>query len=54
MGPLGDNARAGLVRLRQAHTYAREAAADMWDFALEIGVLYDAGLTVNDLRWLVA
>ena len=33
---------------------AREASVDLWDFALEIDKLYATGLTVSDLRWLVA
>lgn len=46
--------RAGLELLRQAYLYAMDAGVDYWDFALEIDRLYEAGLTINDLRWLVA
>lgn len=47
------NLRAGLALLRQAHLYALDAGADLWDFALENDHLYRVGLTINDLRWLV-
>ena len=53
--PLIDaNLRAGLALLRQAHLYALDAGADLWDFALENDHLYETGLTISDLRWLVA
>jgi len=53
--PLIDaNLRAGLALLRQAYLYALDAGADLWDFALENDHLYETGLTINDLRWLVA
>ena len=32
----------------------QDAGADLWDFALEIDTLFQAGLTTSDLRWLVA
>jgi hypothetical protein len=52
--PIGDNARVALGLLRQACTCAEDAGADLWDFALEIGKLFDTGLTISALRWLVA
>src|SRR5271157_6088775 len=53
--PLIDaNLRAGLALLRQAHLYALDAGADVWDFALENDHLYETGLTISDLRWLIA
>jgi hypothetical protein len=52
--PIDDNARVALGLLRQACTCAENAGADLWDFALEIGRLLDTGLTISDLRWLVA
>jgi hypothetical protein len=52
--PIDGNSRVALALLRQAYTYAQDAGADLWDFALEIEKLYLAGLTINDLRWLVA
>lgn len=52
--PLGENLRAGLALLRQAYAYAQDAGADLRDFALEINELYETGLMISDLRWLVA
>ena len=43
----------GLSLLRQGLLYSRELNRDIWDFAVEIGALRRAGLTTNDLRWLV-
>jgi hypothetical protein len=45
---------AGLTLMRQAYLYAQDAGVDLWDFALEIDYLYESGLTISDLRWLVA
>jgi hypothetical protein len=52
--PIDDNTRVGLALLSQAFACARDAGADLWDFALEINTLYETGLTISDLRWLVA
>jgi len=53
--PLIDaNLRAGLALPRQAHLYALDAGTDLWDFALENDHLYETGLTISDLRWLIA
>ncbi len=49
-----DHFRSGLPRLWQAYRYAKDAGASPWDFALEIDTLFEAGLTVSDLRWMVA
>jgi hypothetical protein len=46
--------RVGLALLSQAFAYAHDAGGDLWDFALEIDRLYQTGLTISDLRWLVA
>ena len=51
--PIDDNLRPALALLRHAYDCARDAHAAAWDFALEIGELYEAGLTITDLRWLV-
>jgi hypothetical protein len=40
--------------LRHAFICAQDAGADVWDFAVEIAALYETGLTISDLRWLVA
>jgi hypothetical protein len=52
--PIGDNARVALGHLRQACTCAEDAGAELWDFALEIGKLFEAGLSISVLRWLIA
>jgi hypothetical protein len=52
--PIDGNSRVALGLLGQAYTCAQDAGADLWDFALEIARLFDAGLTISVLRWLVA
>jgi hypothetical protein len=52
--PIPKTLRAGLSLLRQAYVYAQDAGAALWDFALENDHLYATGLTISDLRWLVA
>jgi hypothetical protein len=52
--PIDHNLRAGLTLLWQAHIYAQDAAAELWDFALESDELYETELTITDLPWLVA
>ena len=45
----------GLLRLFEARLEAIDAGRDLWEFAVEIGVLRAAeGLTEPDLRWLAA
>ena len=51
---IADNSRVALGLLSQAYTFAQDAGAELWDFALEIHRLLEAGLTICDLRWLVA
>ena len=51
--PIGEGIRAALTLLRHARDCALDAQAPAWDFALEIGQLYAAGLTITDLRWMV-
>jgi hypothetical protein len=46
--------RVGLALLSQAFAYARDAGENLWDFALRIDRLYETGLTISDLRWLLA
>ena len=43
-----------ITLLLQARQYADDARSDIWNFAVEIGDLYQVGLTKNDLRWLIA
>jgi hypothetical protein len=52
--PIDDNLLAGLAILWRAYTYAQDADADVWDFALRIDRLHNAGLSISDLHWLVA
>jgi len=51
--PISAGVRAALALLRRALDCAEDAKAPPWDFALEIGQLYAAGLTITDLRWMV-
>jgi hypothetical protein len=46
--------RAAIVRLAEACNYARETHSDLWDFAVEIDALKAAGVSFDELRWLVA
>jgi hypothetical protein len=52
--PIDDNLCTALMLLRYAYECARDTHAAHWDFALEISKLYEVGLTITDLRWLVA
>lgn len=52
--PIADNLCVALTLLRHAYDCARDTNATPWDFALEISELYEVGLTITDLRWLVA
>lgn len=45
--------QTGLNILLAAFDYAAELHRDVWDFAVEIGELRDAGLRGADLRWLL-
>jgi hypothetical protein len=51
---ISDGIRAALALLTRARDCADDVSADRWDFGLEIGQLYAAGLTITDLRWMVA
>lgn len=37
----------------EAKLYARQLGCDVWEFAVDIGSFHRAGLSNNDLRWLV-
>jgi hypothetical protein len=52
--PFNAGSTAALALLWHAHNCAQDAGTDLWDFALETVTLYEAGLTISDLRWLVA
>ncbi len=45
---------AGLALLRVAWERAKAANSDPWQFAVEIKALRSAGLSPNDLRWLLS
>jgi hypothetical protein len=45
--------QAAIVQLAEAHDYARDVRADLWQYAVEIDCLTRLGLTADDLRWLV-
>jgi hypothetical protein len=51
--PVSRGLRSALALLQHALDCAKDAQAPPWDFALEIGHLYAAGLTITDLRWMV-
>jgi hypothetical protein len=45
--------QAALHLLLEAYEYAHELQRNVWDFAVEIGGLRRAGITVSGFRWLV-
>jgi len=45
---------AGVSQLLQAFDYATDVGGDVWDFAIEISELRDAGMITSDFRWLVS
>jgi hypothetical protein len=51
--PISAGIRAALALLQRARECAQDAQAPPWDFALEVGQLYAAGLTITDLRWMI-
>lgn len=50
--PISPRIRAALALLMEAHEYARDAACEVWDFAVEIQELRTIGLCRSDFRWL--
>jgi hypothetical protein len=51
---IGENLRAGLALLWRAYLCAQDTGVNVWEFALRTGRLYEAGMTDNDLHWMVA
>jgi len=51
---IDEGLRAGLALLWRAYICAQATGANMWDFALRAGRLYEAGMTSSDLRWMIA
>src|SRR5437588_11667436 len=45
--------RLALALLHEAYDLAQAVQRDVWQFALEIGRLWAAGVTNTDLRWLL-
>jgi hypothetical protein len=45
--------RRALAGLDDAFAYSRDLGVDVWTFAVELDLLHEAGLTDNDLRWLI-
>lgn len=50
----GSRIWAALAELAKARDLARDAGCDPWQFAVEIDVLLDLGITIHDLRRLAA
>jgi hypothetical protein len=48
-----DKFRPALQLLLEAFDYAAQTSGDRWEFAVEIGKLWELGLSPNDVRWLV-
>jgi hypothetical protein len=51
---IDESLRAGLAVLWRAYICAQYTDTNVWDFALRIGRLYDAGMTNSNLRWMVS
>jgi len=51
---IDEGLRAGLALLWRAYICTQATGANMWDFAMRTGRLYEAGVTSTDLRWMVA
>src|SRR4051795_11759741 len=49
----GPTAPSALGLLLEGYDYARQLERDVWEFAVEIRCLLEAGLTHNDVRWLL-
>ena len=45
--------RPGLAELLKAYNYSKQLTRGAWDFAVEIGVLTDNGLSNSEFRWLI-
>ena len=45
--------QAVLVKLAEAHDYARDVECDPWQYAVEIDRLKALGATTSDLLWLI-
>ena len=52
--PVFDHVVDGVMLLWRSYQYALDANADVWDFAVEISELRQLGVSISDIRWLVA
>ena len=50
----GESLRAGLALFWRAYLCAQDTGIDVWEFALRTARLYDAGMTDDDLQWMIA
>jgi hypothetical protein len=51
---IGESLRTGLALLWRAYLCAEDTGVNVWEFGLRTGRLYDAGMTDNDLQWMIA
>jgi hypothetical protein len=51
---IDEGLRAGLALLWRAYICTQATGANLWDFAMRTGRLYEAGMTSSDLRWMLA
>lgn len=52
--PLSAPLASALSQLLRARDYAHDAVSDPWQFSVELEPLQRMGMTLNDLRWLLA
>src|SRR5579872_5703421 len=45
---------AGLKLLRRAKAYSTNTGRNPWDFSVEVNALVRGGMSITDLRWLIA
>ena len=51
--PVPPCVQRAVVQLAEAHDYARDVQAELWQYAVEIESLMVTGAGVEDLQWLV-
>ena len=51
---IGEPTFVGLGILFRAYRYAVDTGSDIWDFAVDIAELEQAGLSKSEFRWLLA
>jgi hypothetical protein len=50
---IDESLRTGLALLWRAYICAQATGANVWDFAVRTGRLYEAGMNSSDLRWMI-